>query len=258
VPPVISFFEADTVLVDQKVSLRDVASATDIPLDLLTYLNPVYKKGVIPDGDESFVLRLPVNKINTYLANTDKIFSSPDASSITADEASISNPSDYISKTIKVFHVVKRGEPLASIADDFNCSVSDLKKWNKIKGKKVFKGQKLAIYTTIHQRIEPRAEVKKKTNDTTLPTKTVTTTDTVNQTQSEQEIKDKKDTSVSVENKETAEAKKIVWHLVQPGDTLWNIAQRYTGVTVEELKSINHLKTNALKPGTKLKIKISG
>jgi len=150
---------------------------------------------------------------------------------------SISDPSDYISKTIKVFHVVKRGEHLASIADDFNCSVSDLRKWNKIKGKKVFKGQKLAIYTTIHQRIEPKAEVKKKATDSTLATKTVSTSDSVNQTQAAQELKDKKDTSASAENNDTAQAQNIVWHLVQPGDTLWNIAQRYTGVTVEELKA---------------------
>ena len=29
---------------------------------------------------------------------------------------------------------------------------------------------------------------------------------------------------------------KVVYHIVQPGDTLWNIASRYEGVTVERIK----------------------
>ena len=50
----------------------------------------------------------------------------------------------------------------------------------------------------------------------------------------------------------------FVYHIVQPGDTLWNIAKRYQGVTVEELKSLNQLVSNELKPGTRLKVIIGG
>jgi D-alanyl-D-alanine carboxypeptidase (penicillin-binding protein 5/6) len=51
------------------------------------------------------------------------------------------------------------------------------------------------------------------------------------------------------------EAKKYIYHTIQPGDTLYTIAQRYRYATVQNLKSLNNI-TNArtLKPGTKIKI----
>jgi len=40
---------------------------------------------------------------------------------------------------------------------------------------------------------------------------------------------------------------------VQPGDSLWSIAQRY-GTTVDSLKAANHLTSDSLQPGTALKL----
>ena len=41
---------------------------------------------------------------------------------------------------------------------------------------------------------------------------------------------------------------------VQKGDTLWDIAKMYSGVSVSKIKKLNNLKTNNLKPGSKLLI----
>lgn len=41
-------------------------------------------------------------------------------------------------------------------------------------------------------------------------------------------------------------------HYVQPGDTLWNISQRYDGISVSRIKKLNKLRSNALKVGQKL------
>jgi membrane-bound lytic murein transglycosylase D len=41
-------------------------------------------------------------------------------------------------------------------------------------------------------------------------------------------------------------------HSVQPGDTLWNISKKYNGISVEQIKKLNKLKGDALKPGQKL------
>jgi len=46
-------------------------------------------------------------------------------------------------------------------------------------------------------------------------------------------------------------------YLVQPGDTLYNISRRYQGVTVEQLRRLNHLKSDAVKPGQKLIVETS-
>src|SRR5204863_4460548 len=109
VPPVISFYEADTVMVDQQASLHDIADVIDVPYDLLSYLNPVYRRGVIPESDDAQVLRLPVNKMNTYLANLDRIFTPANQ---TAGAALADDASDAPTELMKKYHTVKKGEHL--------------------------------------------------------------------------------------------------------------------------------------------------
>ena len=43
-------------------------------------------------------------------------------------------------------------------------------------------------------------------------------------------------------------------YTVQKGDTLWDIARMYSGVSVSKIKRLNNLKSNTLKPGSKLVI----
>lgn len=227
VPPVISFYEADTVMVDQEVSLAEVGEITDVPLDLLSYLNPVYKRGVIPESDELQVLRLPTNKINTYIANSDKLFT-PETPDFGADESPLA---DYITKQVKKTHVVKKGENIGIIADKYDCTVGDIKRWNKFKGTKLYKGQRLIVYVEVKQKAtEENASVKPASAKSSTSKKTTST--------------------------KTKSDGKYTYHTVQKGDTLYSIAKQYDH-TVDEIKSLNNLNTNRLMPGTKLKIKVS-
>jgi len=41
-------------------------------------------------------------------------------------------------------------------------------------------------------------------------------------------------------------------HLVQPGDTLWEISLKYKGLTIERIKQLNNLQNNQIKPGQRL------
>ncbi len=51
----------------------------------------------------------------------------------------------YTSKTVWTTYTVKSGDNLSNIAKKHNCSVADIKSWNKLKGSTIYAGQKLKI-----------------------------------------------------------------------------------------------------------------
>jgi membrane-bound lytic murein transglycosylase D len=44
------------------------------------------------------------------------------------------------------------------------------------------------------------------------------------------------------------------FYTVQPGDSLWVISRKFNGVTIDQIKKLNNLNSNNIKPGQKLKI----
>ena len=51
------------------------------------------------------------------------------------------------------------------------------------------------------------------------------------------------------------EEEKLVLYKVEVGDTLWAIAKRFEGMTIEKLRALNNLKRNeSLKAGMILKV----
>ena len=46
-----------------------------------------------------------------------------------------------------IFYRVQKGDLLASIANEYDVTVKQIKKWNRLKSTKVKKGQRLKIYT---------------------------------------------------------------------------------------------------------------
>lgn len=258
VSPVASYFEFDTVMVNHKITLREIADAINSPVELLSFLNPMYRKGVIPHGNEPFVLKLPTGKINTYIAKQETIFkpSIELENAATLANGSLNDPS-YISKVAKKYYKVKNGDRLATIADQFNCSANDIKKWNKLKSTKLKSGQKLVLFVSTMQKEDQTAAINKNEIKTSVGSDGSTKNSKGNKDLIQAKNNSKRNSTNSVNAPEKS-TEKFVYHIVQKGDTLWSIAKRYQGVTVEDLKTANRLSTNALKPGTRLKVVIGG
>ena len=259
VPPVISFFEADTVLVDRKMQLRDIADAINVPVELLTYLNPVYKKGVIPDADEPMALRLPTSKINTYIASIDNIYQQQESSALASISVSqltdAANASD--DQLVKKYHKVRSGEHLQSIANRYSCSVTELKRWNHLKSTRLKAGQKLTVFVMTPKKPEGKMVMKANTAKENSTIASAVKSDSSNKANNQNTVTASLEHSQNPTKQEDSNSK-YIYHVVQPGDTLWKIAQRYEGMTVESIKQINQLHSNELKVGTKLKVTIGG
>ncbi len=122
-------------------------------------------------------------------------------------------------------HTVKKGETAWAIAQRYNISVIQLKDWNRLKGYSLNEGQTLRIFTVTEKSIE--------TGQTT-----VTNKPTFNQNP----VKSPRNT------------KKAIYYKVRSGDTLYSIARRH-GLSVSELKRMNGLRSDFIKPGKNLRVK---
>ncbi|RJP67337.1 MAG: LysM peptidoglycan-binding domain-containing protein [Ignavibacteriales bacterium] len=122
-------------------------------------------------------------------------------------------------------YTVQPGDVIGSIAEKYNVSVANLKKWNKLNSNKIIAGKTLKIYSD-----------QKTTSSETVASTNKSTTKYSN-------------TSTSTKSKNiTAKT-----HKVKRGESLYTIAGKYN-VDVKELKTKNRLKTNKIIIGQMLRI----
>ena len=206
-------FETDTVYVKRALTFDQIQQTLKVNKEVLTFLNPQYKLGVIPSSEtNSYVLTLPVKHIGNFVSNEKLIYAYVDA-----QKAALEKPIlPTVEQVRDVIHVVRRGEYLGRIATKYHVTVSDLKKWNKLRSTNVQVGQKLKISATT----------------------AVASTSKSNESNSKSTAKGGFST-----------------YVVRPGDSLWAIAQKFDKVSVNNIKDWNNIwKSKSLKPGTKLKI----
>lgn len=267
VTPAFSYFEVDTLKIERKVSLRNIANQVNLPYDVISYLNPIYKKGIIPSTDQPQILRLPSNKILAFLNAEDKIFSpEPKDKAPVLAKLNIPESSDdesglfsYVSKKTKKVHTVKRGETLGSIANKYDCSTSEIKKLNKLKSSKIFKGQRLNVYAMVRIKQPIKTETVSAATSGQNNSALVTNADSSSALIANASQTDSAASVEAVKGEPGTSPEEFIYHLVQRGDTLWNIAIRYEGATVEQIIELNKINNpSILKTGTKIKVKVAG
>ncbi|MDX2003235.1 MAG: LysM peptidoglycan-binding domain-containing protein [Chitinophagales bacterium] len=338
-----SFNAVDTVIIRESVTLSRIADQVKMSELELAYLNPSLTKRMIPASQNGYALKLPMNKVGLFEERRDSIFAGPSAEELMKQlsdasdaQPKVSYTSSYITKT----HTVKSGESLGRIADKYNVSVTDLKKWNALKSSTIYSGQKLKIKVmskvpvvtkpVVKEVEENDAEVESSTQQNVVTTETssdvkytpksqhialinyvVKAGDNLNQVclwfdckladlktwngmqdnaikvgqklslyvpadqvdyyksidkLSTQEkvaltsakVKSNSPTSTQTTT-ETQEVRqpKVVYYMVKPGDTLWDISKRYPGVTVDDIKRSNNIGSGkGLQVGMKLKIEL--
>jgi membrane-bound lytic murein transglycosylase D len=273
VEPGIFAYDIDTVMVKQSLTFDQISEKLGIPYDLITFLNPAYKKGIIPASSEKrFPLQLPYQYMGLFIMNEDSIYTYKTKNKI--EQEQLLSELKFLESQEMKHHKVKKGETIPSIAAKYRCSVANLRSWNGLTAKSKLKlGQQLVIYSSPISR--NTVATTKQTNATkhtvqqgetlggiaqqyncavsNLKTWNNLSDDVINIGQVLQVVNPEKQTqnSVAVSNNATSTNQT---HKVKEGDTLWSIAKKYPGVTPETIKSLNGLKTNNLTIGQTLKI----
>ncbi|MBP4138984.1 LysM peptidoglycan-binding domain-containing protein [Flavobacterium geliluteum] len=237
---VVKNFETDTVRIKEKMTFKQIADLLDMPQSQLELLNPSYKLKVVPFyKDEQHFLRLPKDKIATFVSNEDKIYAYVQHDSgfrrMPTQLASRLAPKNKVIKTNQVqdfaqsteFYKVRKGDNLGAIADKYNVSVVDIKKWNNLKSNNIALGKTLKIRST--------DTIKKSTDVKVIP------------------VADKKETqeAIAAADEKVNTATESKEYIVQAGDNLGSIAKKFD-LTVAELKEWNNLNSNNIGLGKTL------
>ena len=254
----VKHFATDTIMIQKQISFKQLSDLLDIPVAQLQMLNPQFKLNVVPAYfDNKHFLRLPLDKIAVFTSNEEKIYAYVQHEldqrerpfsrfqTALASRDSIERGESYTVSRTK-FHKVKRGDNLSEIADRYDVSMSDIKKWNKLKSNKAPLGRKLKIITS--ERIAAR--VKKPKADSTAVASVSKSTTTVTTAIAQVTPKDQK---VYKEEKVVSFQDVTKFHKVKKGDNLSEIAAKYD-VAMSDIKKWNKLKNNNVALGKSLKI----
>lgn len=244
----------EKVIIDGYLDLETFSNVSGISIDDIQKHNPSILKGVLPAHSRGFELKIPTESYAYFEANRQMILDSAQRQNgvpvmlasnkdviengviiIGGGSARASNDDNVVEenekpekvedeikkirKVKKKTYTVKRGDVLNKIAEKYDVDLYDLKVWNHLKSSKIMVGQKLVILDDVEEVVEVQRTIK-------------------------EERKSKK----------TIEKTKPKYHVVQRGDTLWSISQRYGGISVEKIKKMNGLRSNSVKKGQKLKI----
>ncbi|MEI8273736.1 MAG: LysM peptidoglycan-binding domain-containing protein, partial [Paludibacter sp.] len=140
----------DTVMVNRRIHLEQIAMVLNLPIEEIRLLNAQYRKDIIPGDIKSYALTLPLNYANLFIQKLDEIAAykadeliNNRRSEIEVQQAAEGKLTAGSGKVI--YYKVKSGQTLSSIAAKYGISVKKLKSWNKLKSSKVRKGQILKI-----------------------------------------------------------------------------------------------------------------
>ncbi len=283
----------DVVKIDQCVDLRVLAECASTDVEILQELNPELLQLCTPPGYTGFELKIPKGSVDTFnekfaqlpdekkrdwavhlikkgetigkiakkygissyvIAEANNISVKKKLSSgqsllipvsskmhllASKDEAptkkqkNIKRKVDARGKT-KITYKVKSGDTLSELAERFDVRISDLRNWNDIAY-----GRQLKANATIEIFIDANKAEKFVTSETSR----------IDQSQ------DMADAGKKIKKSSKKNLNKSYWtnHVVRKGESFFTIAKKY-GVTSQDIKNWNGIRSNKIMPGQELEI----
>jgi membrane-bound lytic murein transglycosylase D len=257
-----TYIPSDTIQVSQFVNLKELAKQLDVDFEVIQILNPHLKKNVVPRHYKNYTIRIPKEKSEYFADNREDILKAVNKGSyqyVPYPQVQDNALANSTKGKKKVVHTVQKGEFLAGIAKQYNVSLKELMFWNKLRNNNVFASQRIVVWV----------EDKKEENTDSTRTEMLAKNDEEKKEKEKEELKqDERKTPIQavsypaksqigavVSATKPSNKPKVVYHIVKPGDTLWNISKRYEGVSVDKIKKLNpQLKGDNLAIGQKIRV----
>lgn len=125
--------ERDTISFNEQVPYYLITDMFCINKETLNYLNPSFKKDLLPKGD---VICLPSDVILDIVRNEDNFYDYLQK---------VENKEILVNET-RLIYIVEKGDYLGKISNRYNLKVHDIKKWNNLHSDNLSIGDKLILY----------------------------------------------------------------------------------------------------------------
>lgn len=204
----------DTLHIRRFTNLETLAHLTGTCLEDIHRLNPWIAHNALPQSGKLYEVALPQHAIERLRADRVAILDSAHRAKRQQVEAMAQKVTGGTFGREMLVHRVRSGEVLGGIAMRHGVRVDDIRKWNNLRGNMIRSGQRLTLWVSPSHPAATSLRSAKEQDSRQVLGKT---------------------------------------YVVQPGDTLWDISRR-TGLTVEQIKSLNQLPNSRLRAGQTLKL----
>ena len=214
--------KVDTFEIRRNLHFDQISAVVGVPEQDLENLNPQYLHDIIPGSSHTYILKLPYTWTGAFVeADRDSLYS------YNADKLMNSRIQKEVADAVKnngrIAYRVRSGDYLGKIAIRYGVTVSQIKSWNNLRSSNIRVGQLLYIYA----RKTPAPETASASASANVKT-------TVN----------------------PSDPSTYTTYTVKSGDVLYNIAKLYPGVSADEIKAANGMRSNKIMPGQVLKIPV--
>jgi len=247
------------VKVYNQISFQEISNITGTPIHIIKTLNPSFKKNIIPSSRRGHFLTLPKRNMQAYR----QAFPQPDSPQNI--NAPITGKTSYFRSSF----VVQAGDNIDKLARLFNCNRYNIMAWNNLAQPYLIRGQEITIYQLenhtalkVEQIPTIRTEVKP-TPPPKLKEETILSNKRKNPLSSKKKNKEKQKDKPKIKKKNNLNITTLLnqydgflYHYIRRNETIQDIADKYPGVSVEDIIKLNNLDKNHLPSvGTQLKIK---
>ena len=212
----------DTIHIHKILHLQQVADVLGVDMAQLRALNPQYKRDIVPGHSaEEAVLKLPAAQTYAFIDHEDSIYAYRKAELLPDYMITVSGGATPGAATREqITHIVLRNENIYTIANRYGVTARDIKKWNRLSSNRLPRGKRLKLYVDNGGVLlsEKSASNEKKNHTATL------------------------------------QQDGYIAHKVKSGESLYSIASQYPGITAQDLRKANKLRTTTIQPGQVLKI----
>ena len=215
----------DTFRITKMLHLKQVSELTGAPLEDLKNLNPQYRHEIIPGNEREYILRIPYNYTNAFIDCEDSLYRHK--ADVYFNPTTLKKLKDG-GDGERIVYRVQNGDYLGRIATKYRVTVNQIKRWNGLKSNNIRVGQRLIIYRGGKGPVSSSSSSSVKTASTQTPAA-------------------KPVLSASGD---------YMTYTVQSGDSFYQIAKQYPGVSAQNIMDFNGIDSSKLRPGMKIKIPV--